>query len=96
VSDTLSDKTVSDTILRERAKLRWRCRRGMRELDRILEGFVDSGYEALSPAEKLQFADFLEFPDPDLHAYLVGRAEPMDSELARLLTRIRASLPAQA
>jgi succinate dehydrogenase flavin-adding protein (antitoxin of CptAB toxin-antitoxin module) len=68
----------------------------MRELDRILEGFVDAGYAALSTAEKSQFAEILEFPDPDLHAYLVGRAEPANSELARLLRRIRESLPAQA
>jgi antitoxin CptB len=78
----------------ELSKLRWRCRRGMRELDRILEHFVDHDYAGLSAAEKRLFAEFLEFPDPDLHAYLLGKAEPADSELARLLKRIRESLPA--
>lgn len=77
----------------ELSKLRWRCRRGMRELDRILERFVDNDYANLSAAEKLKFTEFLEFPDPDLHAYLLGKAEPMDSELARLLKHIRESLP---
>jgi antitoxin CptB len=84
VSDTISDPNLS--------RMRWRCRRGMRELDRILEGFVDKHYDALSAPEKLSFAEFLELPDPDLHAYLIGKAEPMDSDLARLLRRIRASL----
>jgi antitoxin CptB len=72
--------------------MRWRCRRGMRELDRILESFVDGHYRTLSAVEKSTFAQFLELPDPDLHAYLVGRAEPTDSDLARLLERIRETL----
>ncbi len=78
----------------ELSKLRWRCRRGMRELDRILEAFVDREYARLNSAEKRLFAEFLELPDPDLHAYLLGKAVPMDSELARLLERIRESLSA--
>lgn len=76
------------------SRLKWRCRRGMRELDRILEGFVDSQYASLNEAEKLKFAEFLELPDPDLHTYLVGKAEPVDSELASLLKRILGTLPA--
>jgi antitoxin CptB len=76
------------------ARLRWRCRRGMRELDRILESFLERGYGDLAEAEKQRFAEILEFPDPDLHAYLVGKAEPADPALARLLHSIRASMPA--
>jgi antitoxin CptB len=68
----------------------------MRELDRILEGFLETAYGGLDAAERARFAEFLELPDPDLHAYLVGRAEPADPELARLLRTIRASSPAQA
>ena len=78
----------------EISKLRWRCRRGMRELDRILESFVENEYASLDTAEKRLFAEFLEFSDPDLHAYLLGKAEPMDIRIARLLKRIRQSLPA--
>jgi succinate dehydrogenase flavin-adding protein (antitoxin of CptAB toxin-antitoxin module) len=66
----------------------------MRELDWILEGFIDRQYGSLSTAEKSTFAEFLELPDPELHAYLVGRAEPTDSDLDRLLKRILATPPA--
>ena len=76
----------------ELARLRWRCRRGMRELDRILERFLETGYRELPAAEKRQFAEILEYPDPDLHAYLVGRAEPSDAGVARLVHSIRASV----
>lgn len=71
------------------ARLRWRCRRGMRELDRILEHFLEVGYPALSPAERRCFAEILELPDPELHAYLVGRAEPENPEFAPVIRRIR-------
>ena len=80
----------------ERARLRWRCRRGMRELDQTLQGFFDSCFEALSDSQKQRFAEFLELPDPDLYAYLLGKAEPADVELARLTRIIRDSLSHQA
>ena len=48
------------------------------------------------PPKGLRFAEILEYPDPDLHAYLVGKAEPPDPELDRLFQSIRASVSAQA
>ena len=75
----------------EAAKLRWRCRRGMRELDALLTQFVEQAYPSLSPDDKQRFSRLLELPDPDLHAYLVGRYEAPDPDLAELLARIRAS-----
>ena len=75
------------------ARLRWRCRRGMRELDALLVRFVEDVYPSLQPEDKHRFSQLLELPDPDLHACLVGRQEPPDPDFARLLTRIRSSLP---
>jgi succinate dehydrogenase flavin-adding protein (antitoxin of CptAB toxin-antitoxin module) len=63
----------------------------MRELDRILECFLERDYGRLGEAERRRFAEILELPDPDLHAYLVGKAVPADPALARLLDSIRAS-----
>ena len=71
------------------AKLRWRCRRGMRELDAILTNFLQASYGALSTDDKARFGALLELPDPDLHAYLVGRNDATDPPLERLLSRIR-------
>lgn len=73
-------------------KLRWRCRRGMRELDRMLEAFLETAFDRLAEDDKRRFAEILELPDPELHAYLIGRAEPADPELERLLRVIRQSL----
>jgi len=76
------------------ARVRWRCRRGMRELDALLVRFVEDVYPSLVPEDQLRFSQLLELPDPDLHACLVGRQEPPDPDLARLLARIRATLQA--
>ena len=81
----MSDPTLS--------RLRWRCRRGMRELDRILERFLETEYTALPEAERRDFAEFLELPDPEVYAYLLGRAAPTDPGLARILDRIRRCSP---
>lgn len=63
----------------------------MRELDHLLEGFFDSRFAGLSEIEKAGFAQILELPDPDLRAYLLGKAEPEDAVLARLFRFIRES-----
>jgi antitoxin CptB len=78
------------------AQLRWRCRRGMGELDRLLTGFLSSAYAALDSGEKQRFADLLDLPDPELYAYLLGRQQPQSAELVHLLERFRACGAAKA
>jgi antitoxin CptB len=72
------------------AKLKWQCRRGMRELDALLLRFVEQAAESLSTAEMARFEGILELPDPVLHAYLLGRSAPPDAATDALLERIRA------
>ena len=72
-------------------RLRWRARRGMRELDTVLQSFVENVVASLSPAELARFEQILDLPDPDLFAYLTGRSAPPDPDIARLIERIRAS-----
>ena len=76
------------------AKLRWRCRRGMRELDSLLLAFVDGAAASLTNAELACFEDILALPDPVLHAYLLGRSAPPDAVTADLIERIRAAVRA--
>ena len=73
------------------ARLRWRCRRGMRELDALLTGFVDRCAADFTDAEMAAFEGVLELPDPVLHSYLLGRSAPTDAATAELIGRIRAS-----
>jgi succinate dehydrogenase flavin-adding protein (antitoxin of CptAB toxin-antitoxin module) len=62
----------------------------MRELDAVLQGFVESSVSALSEGEMGSFEAILALPDPVLHAYLMGRSVPEDPAIAALIDRIRA------
>jgi antitoxin CptB len=72
------------------SRLRWQCRRGMRELDELLTGYLERDYPTASEAQKSVCREFLELPDPVLAGYLLQR-EPADStataELVRVLLR---------
>ncbi len=82
---------VSVTLTGVPPRLRWRCRRGMRELDVVLASFLEHGFGALDEADIALFESFLELQDPQLHAYLCGREQPENPALARLVDRIRHS-----
>lgn len=76
------------------ARLKWRCRRGMRELDALLHQFVDAEAATLTEPEMAAFEAILELPDPTLQAYLLGTRAPADAATADLLERIRAGVRA--
>ena len=71
-------------------KLRWRCRRGMKELDLLTLGYLEQHYLAASLEEQQAFADLLELQDPLLMSYMVGRKTPTDAAAARVVTVMRA------
>lgn len=70
-------------------RLRWQCRRGMLELDLLLDRFMDVGFPRLDTAERALFTRFLEYPDPVLHDWLMGHAVPADPRLGALVQSIR-------
>ena len=75
----------------ELARLRWRCRRGLHELDGVLESFARTELATLDAADLARFERILDLPDPDLVAYLLGRSVPAEPDIARLVERIRSS-----
>lgn len=70
-------------------RLRWRCRRGMRELDVLLVRYLERDWRAAGPAERAAFRALLERQDPDINALLLGRLQPQDEALARVLECLR-------
>ena len=74
----------------ELGKLRWRCRRGMRELDVLLTRYFDEEYRTAAPEQQAAFRRLLDIQDPTMHAYLLGREAPADAALAALIARITA------
>jgi antitoxin CptB len=71
------------------ARLRWRCRRGMKELDLVLLRYLEQDYPQASAADRDAFARILELQDPDLFGYLVGRDSPAEASLRHVVARIR-------
>ena len=70
-------------------RLRWQCRRGMLEVDLLLNRFLDEGYGTLTHAQKLVFTDLLAYPDQVLVEWLMGRQRPVDRKLAHVVDRVR-------
>ena len=58
------------------SELRWQCRRGMLELDLLLNGFLDERYNQLSDDEKAQFKSLLDYPDQTLFDLLMAETDP--------------------
>jgi antitoxin CptB len=73
------------------ARLKWRSRRGMRELDAVLQSFIEVSVDGLDPAELACFEQILDLSDPELLAYLTGRSAPANPDIERLIEQIRAS-----
>jgi len=70
-------------------RLRWQCRRGMLELDLLLQGFLDAGYADLTEQQQKQFVRMLDFEDQLLLDWLMGYVVPSDGGYLELVRKIR-------
>ena len=82
---------MNPTPSQELGKLRWRCRRGMKELDVLLARYVDERFAAACAAHQTAFRELLEAPDPVLYAYCLGRSPAPTPLLCSLIDEITAS-----
>lgn len=64
----------------------------MLELDLLLQGFVERGYDELSPEQKGHFEKLLELPDTQLLALLLGNEESVNREVADVIARVRGAI----
>jgi len=69
----------------------WRCRRGMLELDLLLQQFVNQRYDSLDEVTRKAFVTLLDYPDAVLLDLLMGRSATADPEIARVVENIRAA-----
>ena len=70
--------------------LRWRCRRGMKELDVLLERVAQQLLPQASPADCRLLAELLALPDPLLEGYLLRGEPAAEPHLAQAVGRISA------
>ena len=71
----------------QNSRLRWQCRRGMRELDDLLLRYLEQHYEGAAAEEKKAFHAFLQLSDPELMGYLLQQ-QPPPAEFARVVAHI--------
>lgn len=81
----------------ELSRLRWRCRRGMRELDVVLLHYLETVYPGAEESEQAAFGRCLELQDPEILDLLTGRVTCPDGALAHVVAKIRTAFyPASA
>lgn len=68
---------------------RWQCRRGMLELDLLLNNFVDKKADDLNVEQKQTFEMLLSYPDQTLLDLLLGNSISSDAPIARLVRQIQ-------
>ena len=73
-------------------RLRWRSRRGMLELDLLLNAFLENGYELLGSDLCIAFDILLDYPDQVLLDLLLGKTQPSDNNIYELIQKIRKSV----
>ncbi len=72
-------------------KLRWQCRRGMKELDFLLTRFLDQSYLSASVSTQANFRALLEVEDDRLWEWFLGRSKPENAELDAIVQCIRST-----
>ena len=72
----------------DRAKVLWRCRRGIRELDSVLRPFAEDCYDELSPLEKTRLQTLLGCQDFQSLDWVLGREIPDEEGLQSLVDSI--------
>ena len=71
------------------SRVRWRCRRGLLELDILLGRFVTAHYAQLTLSEQQTFEVFLDMADNPLWDLVSGRQGDVTGEQAALLEKIK-------
>ena len=66
-------------------RLRWKCRRGLLELDLVLQKYLEN-----NPEDEELFA-LLDLPDNDLWDIVCGRSDGHAAHLNEIVARLRAA-----
>ena len=68
-------------------RLKWKCRRGLLELDLVFEKFLPR----VEAVDLTALNEILELPDNDLWDIVAGRSDDYPPHLSEIVTRLRAA-----
>ena len=74
----------------QKNKLQWNCRRGLLELDIVLERFLRENPD-LQEKDVSSLKDLLALPDNDLWDIVIGRSDGYQPHLNEIVARLRAA-----
>jgi antitoxin CptB len=69
-------------------RVRWHCRRGLLELDIVLNRFLDRHFETLAPQKRAALNRLLDYPDNELWDLVSGKQPPPDADTACIIRLI--------
>ena len=72
-------------------KIRWKCRRGMLELDILFDRFYEKQFHILTSKEKEVFNQLLNYSDPLLYNWFLGHTAPKSPSFKKLIQKIQFS-----
>lgn len=91
VGGTEESLRVANAMEIDRIKrLRWRARRGTRELDALLGGWLESSFPAADETLRQAFDELLNVQDPDLWDWVMGHTRPPRPDWQIIIDDIRA------
>jgi antitoxin CptB len=70
-------------------RIRWRSRRGMKELDVMFDAYFKSDLSACNDETLGLLERLLDCQDPDLLEWMLGHSAPEDEQLGRAIELIR-------
>ena len=75
----------------KKSRILWRCRRGIKEMDIVLQDFIKDSYDELNNENKSAFSKLLEEQDLDILNWVLGKDKPEDKTLIENIKKIRSS-----
>lgn len=73
-------------------KIKWRARRGMREMDRLFDQYLENHYPTASAEEKNLLIELLEMQDPELFDLLLLRVPASSDAQEQLIRKLNPNL----
>jgi len=78
-------ESLSEIELVELSKLRWHCRRGVKELDVVLSNYLDKYYLKSSENSQKAFKELLQLEDPYLMSLVMNYQQVNDKDQNKVL-----------
>ena len=89
----MTDKNLeNEDIVKEIPRLKWLCRRGVKELDIIMSHYLEYSYLSATESEQKAFRELLEIEDPILFLLVVGKEKSADIDQDKLLSKLRKAI----